>query len=480
MLYLLLALAVLVVIVTTTLKVESLGKKVTVFLGLGFSVFIGLWNFGGETGREVLHHVYVVDYAQFIMIPICTVLIASLQLFSIKRASNGVGYFILGLCPLIGNSGTTWALVPIGLSLIPILQKQYPDRWKRILIRECIMSMNMLALATLAADPPQALLAVKEAARGNPLGFFWPFTIFWPYICITWYVYFVSLKRSGVEFGNPLKELKGIRPECWNRVVYGVILAAGVGLSITFLRGYEITVALGLLSVVAFLSAFAFFGHDERHNTIHWCIETATIFVAFFAVVCLAHTGLHHVHINNQSMIWVVVGLTLAADNAAAFAAAYPQFAPLASEYMQWYALFPSVTFGGLSPLGNGPQIALFLVVMVSKKIMSPKEIFVAWMKEAWVFAPYLITWVLSMSTLIYFEVELLLSLQLLTGMVAAYFCFEAMDHSRHFKAYVDNGEEVERRVEARWDDHHLNLGSASDLEASLKCPPMTTERPRL
>jgi len=436
--YLLLAVVVLTIIVVTSLAVEDLKKKALIFLGLGAVTYGGLWKFGGNVGHEVLHHVFLVDYPQFIPIPIATVLIASLALFTVKASPKArIGWFALLVCPIVGNFGTTWALVPIGLSIMPILKKLYPDRWFRILIAICIFSMNMLALGTLAADPPQALWAVKVSVSGEPLGFFFPFTQFWPYIMITWVVYFVTLKRFGVAFGS-LKQLLNISPENWWKAAYGVVVAACVGFSITFLRGYEVTVVLGSVCVFVACSSI-FFGHEVRHNTLHWVTETMTIFIAFFSVVALAHVGLHSIHIPNQGMIGVVVGLTLGADNAAAFAAAYPQFEPLDQAYMVWYNLHPSVTYGGLSPLGNGPQIALFLIVLVSLKVTNAKTVFITWFKEAAAFGPYLLTWTLCISTLIEFDFRPTIAIQLLTGLAASVACFQFMDMQRLFRAHIDN-----------------------------------------
>lgn len=438
MTFLVLAGVVLVVIVLTSLFVESLKNKVTIFLGLGGLTAAGLFLKGDEHVRHLLYHVYAVDYPQFIFIPLATVIIASLGLFAVRgKDSAGIGWFLLIGCPIAGNFATTWALVPIGLSLMPILKRQYPDRWFRILVAMCIFSMNMLALGTLAADPPQALWAVKAGVSGNALGFFFPLTQYWPYLIVTWVVYYVTLRRFGVRFGS-VKELFSILPVNWWKAGYGIAIAACLAIALTQLTGYQVTMFLGAVCLIGVVSSL-FFGHHARHATIHWCTECAAIFVAFFAVVALAHAGLHEVHLSNEEMIVGVIGMTLGADNAAAFAAAYPQYEQLDQAYMLWYNLFNSVVYGGLSPLGNGPQITLFLIILVALKQTTSREVFVTWFKEAAAFGPYLLTWTLSQSILIgEFGVTPTPATQFLTGLVASAICFEFMDIQRLFKRYVD------------------------------------------
>ncbi len=441
MLYLICAVLVLSVIVLTSLFVERLKRKVAIFLGIGATTVGGLWVFGGEQEHHVLHHVYIVDYPQFIMVPLATVLIACLALFAVRvKDGVGVAWFMLLLCPLAGNFATTWSLVPIGLSLTPVLKRLYPDRWFRILLAVCIFSMNMLALGTLAADPPQALWAVKAAVAGKPLGFFFPWMQFWPYILITWALYGVTLARFGVRFHSPLRELAGIRPAQWWKAGYGIAIAACVSYAITFLVGYQVTIFLGIVCLIVALSSLCF-DHHARHATMHWCTETVTIFIAFFAVVALAHSGLHHIHVGNQAMIPGVIGMTLGADNAAAFAAAYPQYEELDQVYMVWFNLFNSVVYGGLSPLGNGPQIALFLIVLVSLRTVTAKEVFVTWIREAAAFGPYLLVWTLGMSTLIEFGFKPTVAVQLLLGLIAFAVCLQFMDIQRLFRAHVDDPE---------------------------------------
>lgn len=438
MCYLVLAVVVLVVIILTSLFVDNITRKVAVFLGCGGTTVSGLLLCGDDYVHEIVHHVYAVDYPQFIFIPLATVIIASLGLFVVRMKSGAeIGWFLLIGCPIAGNFATTWALVPIGLSLVPVLQRQYPDRWFRILVAMCIFSMNLLALGTLAADPPQALWAVKAGVQGNPLGFFFPLTQFWPYLLVTWIVYYVTLRRFGVKFGSP-KELFAILPVSWWKAGYGIAIAACLAIALTQLRGYEVTAFLGGVCLVGVLSSF-WFGHRARHVTTHWCTECAAIFVAFFAVVALAHAGLHTVHLSNEGMMTGIIGMTLGADNAAAFAAAYPQYEQLDQSYMVWFNLFNSVTYGGLSPLGNGPQITLFLIILTGLKVTTSTQVFVTWLKEAAAFGPYLLTWTIAMSVLIgEFGKTPTPSIQLLTGLVASAICFEYMDIQRLFKRHVD------------------------------------------
>lgn len=438
MLHLFLALVVLCVIVATSLFIDDLKRKVVIFLGLGGATVGGLLAFGGEHAEHVLHHVFVVDYPQFIFIPVATVLIACLGLFTVKvKEGASVAWFMLIGLPVIGNFATTWAIVPIGLALVPILQERYGDRWFRILIANCIFSMNMLALATLLADPPQALWAVKAALKGEPLGLFFPLAKFWPYLVVTWGVYYVTLRRFGVSFGN-VKELLHIKPSNWWLAGYGLGIVVCIGIAVTMLKGYQITAFLGIVCLLAALSSILF-GKHARHKTVHWVTETMTIFVAFFSVVALAHTGLHYVHVSNQGMVPIVIGLTLGADNAAAFAAAYNHFESLSENHMAWFNCHPSVTYGGISPLGNGPQIALFLIVLVSLKIVTAKEVFVTWFKEAAVFGPYLLVWTLGITSLIEFGFEPTIAVQFFIGLIAATVCFQFMDIQRLFSAHVDD-----------------------------------------
>lgn len=446
--YLVLALVVLAVIVWVSLNEEmSLPAKVVAFLGLGIATYGGLWMVAGETGHHVLHEVFQVDYPQFITVPLATVLIAALGLFAVVVLPGArIGWFLLIVCPLAGNIGTTWALVPLGFSLVPVLKGQYPDRWLSILMCVCIFSMNFMALGTLAADPPQAYWAVK-VSQTNPLGFFFPLTQFWPYLFITWTVYFIALRRLGVRFGH-VRELFRVRPAHYGKALYGLGIAACVAFAITFLQGYQVPMFLGTVCILAALSS-SLFGHHARHNTVHWSTETVTIFVAFFSVVALAHTGLHYLHIPNQGMIAAVIGLTLGADNAAAFASAYPQYAPLGTEYQVWYNLFNSVTYGGISPLGNGPQIVLFLVILTSAGHVTRKQVFVTWFKEACVFAPYLLVWTLSMSTLVEFGYKPTVATQLLTGLIAMAVCLQFMDLQRLFQRYVDEESQVPEPMES-------------------------------
>lgn len=437
-----LAVVVLLHIVASSLFVESLFKKIAIFLGLGVAVCGFLWTQGPEA-QHVVHEVYAVDYVQFIFIPVATVLIACLGLFELKvNTTDGMrpklGWFLWLVCPIIGNFGTTWALVPAGLSLAIVLRDIYPDRWFRIMIGVCAFTMNFLALGTLAADPPQAYWAVKAANEGKSLGFFFPAKQFWPYIVLTMAVYFVTLKRFGVEFGHP-RNLFSVRAASLTKVLYGLGIVGCVIIAVTQLTGYQVTAFLGGVCAVVFISAFVLFGHREQHAAFHWCLETVAVFVAFFSVVALAHAGLHHLTIPNQGMTGVVIALTLFADNAAAFAAGYHQFHPQGEVYQVWYNLFNAVTYGGISPLGNGPQIALFLIVLTARGYTTPKEVFVVWFKEACVFAPYLLTWTLGMTCLIELGFVPTVGIQLLAGLIGMAVCFQFMDIQRLFRPHVDD-----------------------------------------
>ncbi|PIR53567.1 hypothetical protein COU76_00440 [Candidatus Peregrinibacteria bacterium CG10_big_fil_rev_8_21_14_0_10_49_10] len=430
------------VIIVTSLFVSDLRAKIAVFLGTLGLTYCGLHLFGGHIGHEVLHEVFMVDYVQFIPIPVSTVLIAALGLFAVNPSKETkLGWFLWFICPIAGNFGTTWALVPVGLSLMPTLKRLYPDRWLMILITVCAFSMNFMALGTLAADPPQAYWAVKVSESGSPLGFFFPVTQFWLYMSFTMALYACVLKRLGVEFGGFTDLIDLLRSVHVGKALFGTAIAATVGLSITFLQGYMVTWVLGTTCVVVGICGFVFFGHEEQHRTIHWSLETATIFLAFFSVVALAHRGLHDIQIGNQGMVGAVIALTLGADNAAAFAAAYPQFAALGRMYLVWFNLFPAVTFGGLSPLGNGPQIALFLVILVSMNEVTSKQVFVTWFREACVFAPYLLFWAIGISTVIEWGQTPTVAVQILIGMLGLLSASESMDLQGKYRKLMESNE---------------------------------------
>src|SRR5262245_6095599 len=109
---------------------------------------------------------------------------------------------------------------------------------------------------------------------------------------------------------------------------------------------------------------------------------------------------------------------------------------------MVWYNLFPSVVYGGMTPIGNGPQICLFLIILVSRKVTTPKEVFTVWLIEACIFVPYLLVWTLAASCLIEAGAEPTLALQLLIGLVAATVCFQFMDlQGRYFRRTADEAE---------------------------------------
>jgi len=446
--YIALALSVLAVIVATTLRVEKITPKVLIFLILGAITSGILLLFGGKVEHHMWNHTFVVDYAQFIFIPAVTVLIASLNLFECKvMEGTNLSWFLWFVLPIIGNFATTWAVVPILYSLRGAISKEYGDDWKQIIVTACVFSMNMLALATLAADPPQAFWAMKRALLGQPLGFFYPLTQYWIYILFTWALYFVMLKRLGAIFGT-IKNLLGVRPANMPKFLFGAAIAACLGFTITKLSGYTITAVLGGLTLATMIGTYVLkskFTDHERHHSWHWLLETFTIFIAFFSVVALAHTGLHGETVGNQTMIAPVIGLTLGADNAAAFAAAYPQFVDLNDQYMVWYNLFPSVTLGSGSPLGNGPQIVLFLVIFVSMGIMTVKEVFYVWFSEALVIIPYLLVWILMGSNLIEMGFEFTNGWKILTGILAMTAAQASMNWQRNFRTKIHIG----------WDGRH-------------------------
>lgn len=404
------------VIIYASLAIESLGKKVGIFLGMGFLTCVFLAT-QGEVAHHVLHHVFVVDYFQFIGVPLCTVLIASLMLLSLKDAEFNPGWFMWGTSVLIANLATTWAIVPLALGLIPTLKKHHPKNWIIVLIVYCIFTMNFLAKGTVLADPPQGYWAVQLANQGTPMAFFFPLSVFWFDMIGTWLLYGFVLYRLGVRFGR--FSLKALVPpfENWKNVGVAGVIVLAIGISLLFLSGYQITAALGVTFFAFFFYSFKK-GHDIKHNTIHWSVETATIFIAFFSVVAFIHTGLQAVEVSDELLVAAVVALTLGADNAAAFAAAYPQYE--GREIIQsWYNLYPSISFGGLSPLGNGPQIALFLVILTAKKMVTAGQVFREWFKVAWVFAPYLLCWTLSAIVSIQLTGDFAISKQILCWLVA-------------------------------------------------------------
>ncbi len=443
----------LAVIVYTALKIEDIKKKIGVFLGLGAICTFTMYFFGGTKGHHHFEYVFFVDFPQFIMIPFATVMIASLNLFGLflKKDVSKVklGWFLLLVCPFLGNFGTTWALVPIGLSLYPVLLKKFPlrNQWVFILVTLCIFSMNMLALGTLAADPPQAFWAVKAASSGKPLGFFFPLTKFWPYLIVTWLLYGLSLKRLGIQFGS-ISELWNIVPENLGKFSYGALIAIAVGVSISFLVGYDITFVLGGVSLIAFLSSKwkRVFHEHEFHNSWHWGAETIFVFVAFFSIVAFMHTALEFIEISKIGMVAVIIKMTLFADNAAAFAAGYEFFVDKPEQYQLWYNLFNSVTYGSLSPLGNGPQIVLFLVILCGMGVMTAGDVFKTWFRVACVYAPYLLVWTLSTMIIIDWGYEVSVPMQFLIGIIAFMVCSESMDLHREFVATID--EEIEPVLE--------------------------------
>src|SRR5687768_12125687 len=125
--HLALALATLACIVWASLCVGELWKKGAIFLGLGVANVLLLVQAGYANEAW---EVYGVEFAQFIPIPVCAVLAAGLGLFGVvvRDKSVALGWFLFLACPIIGNFGTTWSLVPVVLSLVPVLRSAYPDR----------------------------------------------------------------------------------------------------------------------------------------------------------------------------------------------------------------------------------------------------------------------------------------------------------------------------------------------------------------
>lgn len=388
--YLSLAAMSLALIVYTSLKVENIGAKAATFLALGAFTYSLLYFSGGASG--VLHHVYHIDYPQFIMIPALTVLIASMNLLKLEVGDNfKPGWFMWITVPIIGNFATTWALVPIAVSLFPILKKRHPDSYWTKMILMFIFGANILALGTVLADPPQAYWAVQLGNVGTPMAFFYTGSKFWLFMIMTWVVYGGMLKYIGVEFGEFNREAIIPKFESMFNLGLAVVLCACLAFALLALQGYQITLFLGIVFVCTFIYAMKQ-GHEVKHNTIHWCVETFTIFIAFFSVVAFMHVLLENVEIADEGMVGAVMVLTWMADNAAAFAAGYPQFVNNEA-LMLWYNLFPSVTQGSMSPLGNGPQIVAFLVIFVAMKEITAGQVFKEWFKVCWIFAPYLFTW---------------------------------------------------------------------------------------
>jgi hypothetical protein len=388
-----LAAVVLAVIVGVSLKVGSLVRKLAVFLALGGATAAYLWLAEGEFGLGILHDVFAVDYVQFVGIPLVTVMIASLRLFGQRLPANlRIGWFLWLVIPLVGNVATTWAVTPVTLSLIPHLKREYPERWVLITIAVFTFSANFLAMATLLADPPQSYWAIKAAAAGEPLGFFFPFVHFWPYLLFTWVLYGFVLRHLGARFGTPWATLRFV-PAHWGKFLLGLSFAAAIGLALMLATGYGVAAILGVAFLAGLILGRFAFGKQEWHDTKHWTTETAATFVAFFSVVALAHAGMHHVTLPDEGMIAAVILMTLGADNAAAFAAGYQQFLGHPQDAMVWYNLFNAIAYGGLSPLGNGPQITLFLIILVGMRHLSTKTVFGEWMRLALVLGPYLLVW---------------------------------------------------------------------------------------
>ena len=393
--YFVLAVLVLSIILASSLSELSLIWKGAIFLSLGGLTYWWISIFGGESGAQILHHVFIADYPQFIGIPLISVLIASMNLLKLKVDEHfKPGWFLLVTVPVVGNFATTWAMIPIAVSLYPVLKAQFGSWCWAVMITAFLFGGNILAMGTVLADPPQAYWAIQLANQGTPMPFFYPFSKFWIFLMFAFGVYALMLRYLGVQFGNPTLARLVPKPESWLKVLLAAILCGCIAFSLLYLKGYQIT---GVLLVVFFLglAISLFMGKEVKHNTIHWSIETTAIFVAFFSVVTFMHMVFHIVEVPNSVIAGMVILLTAMADNAAAFAAGYPVFA--GNEYlMLWYNLFPSVTFGSSTPLGNGPQIVAFLVIFVHMGVISAKRVFIEWFKVAWVIIPFIGTWVIG------------------------------------------------------------------------------------
>lgn len=415
------------------------GLKLLTFALVGATTIGGLLDYSesihlsnpelAETIHHTLDHVYVKDYLCFIFIPLATVIIASFNLLQVEvDKSTKLGWFLwIGLF-IIGNIGTTWAVVPVLLSLSKEIRERYPERWQHILVASAAFSMNMLALMTALADPPQSLYAVKEMAKGINLGFWFPVEQFCIFLMFTGAaLYPWVLLRLGVEFGE-FSNLFKVRPKSLPKFGLAAAIVGSIAYAILALKEYEITVFLGGVCAACCLLLLRKGRHEERHNTFHWCLETLLIFLSFFSVVALAMIGFSQLPVSNEGMIGVTIGMTLVADNAAAFATAYPQFELLPQIYMFWFALFNSVVYGALSPTGNGPQIALFLVIFVARGDFTPGQVFKVWISETLVFGPYLILWTCASAIAIQEDGTFSIMKMIIIGTIAFFVANEAMD----------------------------------------------------
>jgi hypothetical protein len=442
----LMAILSLVIIVFTAIKVNSLAKKTAIYLATGGIAAGVLWFFGGENGHHAVQSVFFEEYPQFIPIPLVTVLIASLALFRVNTPDDAkLGWFLLAAPPVLGNFATTWAVAPIALSVTYVIKMQHPKRWLDIMIIVCAFSMNFLAVFTLLADPPQAFWAIKAKLAGNPLGFFFPTEMFWVYGVYSWILYAICLKRLGVQFGS-LRNILIVKPKSWAKFAFGGAISGSIVYALVWLEGYEITTTLGITFVaICFLALVVFRRHfhesHESHNTFHWSVDTAAIFVAFFGIVAWIHfANSDPENMSKPLATLAVVGQTLLVDNVAAFSSMYPVFDGMPRVYMSWFNLAPSIIFGGTSPLGNGPQIVLFLIIYVGMGWTDTREIFIRWIKEACVFVPYLATWVLSMMILIRQGITVTIPMQLLIGIVSIVVANQMMDLQTNYRMSADTG----------------------------------------
>lgn len=433
----------------------TLARKTMVYTVMAVLTVGGLTYYGNvdyEHGHAIHHHLwelFAVDFPKFIGIPLLTVCIAAMQYFNIKAPKGAkIGWFLWLATPIIANVATTWAMVPIMVSLFLLLRSSYPKTWAYIAVCVFFFSGNMLALGTLAADPPQAFLALKEMAKGQPLDFFWPLEQFWVFLVFTQLLFGVALARLGVRFGSPTEMLK-FRPENWSKFIFGTALAACIGVSVTLLDGsrhpYEVPMFLGVAIAIAMAASFVpgFGDSHARHTAVEWAVETAVTFVAFFCVVAFILSGTSFIEVGNGTMTAIVIWVTGTADNAAAFAIGYEHFAPLPIEYQVWYNLFESVTYGSMTPLGNGPQIVKFLVILVGMGVITARQVFEIWLREAMVFIPYLLVWTFGANIAISKGWGFDVPMQALLGIVAFTVALQCMDLQRKFRRHVFSNSET-------------------------------------
>jgi hypothetical protein len=439
----------LVAIIWSSIKVESLSKKVWIYLTLGGLASAIVTAYGGSAGWEMVRLIYLKEYLQFIPIPWATVLLAAAGLFQLKELPKSVrlGWFVAVVFAILGNFGTTWIIVPMGLAIVETLRLQFPPeqygmRWKEVLILISAFSMNILAVLTLLADPPQALWAVMEKSHGIELSFFEPGLYFFPYFLITLVFYIWRLRAAGVEFMGVKGIRRMMRPENGEgtlraflnnnpfkfqslaKVALGVLIVWLIAHTVTVLEGYEITSFLGTVCLILFGYGYFSGNHHIKEETKHWTAELLAVFVAFFSVALLFLMGLQHMSLGEVPMAGLTVLLTWFADNAIAFFAGYFHFSEAGVLFVVYIGLFLSIVFGGTSPFGNGTQITLFLVILSNRyEEVTVASVIKSWVKTTWYIIPYLLVWAIGfIMLLLHWEVrdtQTMLAAQLPIGLIA-------------------------------------------------------------